>query len=244
MELEPEHIHNILKRKNVKYLYHADTVLTSQNFIKKDALISRENLEQSNSIFSVQKSDNIDKQYGINNFNYLDPADLSVEFGRPNLYGPVLFVFNVDIVLHPDFQPFKIYKTNPINWSPQTSEEQKYYQSENEFDSSFKQGNKLQNGRSCLMSMGKDGEVSFAWGLEYIIIDDPGSSVSINGEDYELKNVAASHLFEGGAGLNSFLARNPNVKVSPRISALLKHHYEKYTPQEIDFYFLSRSLSK
>lgn len=41
MELDPREIYEVLKRQNILFLYHANTVSTSCTYIEQDGLVSR-----------------------------------------------------------------------------------------------------------------------------------------------------------------------------------------------------------
>lgn len=113
-------IYKILKGIGATNLYHANSVTTSCTFIEQGGLLSRDFVERNGLVQTAQDSDDIDKKYEIWDCIFLDHVDIHERGGKrkgPNQYGPVLFVFNLDILLHlPDRTEVCVTKINPINW--------------------------------------------------------------------------------------------------------------------------------
>jgi hypothetical protein len=114
--LDVKEVYALLKKKGVQNLFHANTVRTSLTFIHEGALLSRGYVEQNSLAQTDQYTDDKDKKLGIWDSVFLDGYDLHKAFDI-NLYGPVLFVINLDILLDSNFKTIKATKSNPSNWS-------------------------------------------------------------------------------------------------------------------------------
>jgi len=125
--LSSKGLYQILKAKNVEYLYHANTVLTAKTFIQQRCLLSRHQVESDKLLQSPQKSDPEDKKYDVWDAIFLDGADLHVKYSQPNFYGPVLFKIKLDMLISPSFEKVYVTKSNPMYWSDHTKIEDKYY---------------------------------------------------------------------------------------------------------------------
>lgn len=106
------------KRKNKReqdiFLYHANSVITSLEFIKSKKLFSRKYGEDMGLPQTYQKSDEVDKQKGIFNDIFFDNCDIGEN--RPCYYGPITFVFDAEKILRFE-REIKITKNNPIHKS-------------------------------------------------------------------------------------------------------------------------------
>ena len=102
-------------------LFHANSVRTSIEFIRRKALLSRAFGE--NEIHqTTQRSDDLDKQLGIYNDIFFDNIDIPSRCGtNRSAYGPIMFVFKVDILKG---HPIRILKCNP--WSAENMENLSY----------------------------------------------------------------------------------------------------------------------
>lgn len=96
-KLPSKEIYQILRDKGLQYLYHANTVSTSQTFIKQNALLSRGFVEENGLVQTDQKSDNEDKLYDVWNHVFLDASDLHSLYSRANYYGPVAFQIKLEL---------------------------------------------------------------------------------------------------------------------------------------------------
>ena len=100
------------KRKEDIFLYHANSVITSLEFIKSKKLFSRKYGEDMGIPQTYQKSDEVDKQKGIFNDIFFDNCDIGEN--RPCYYGPITFVFDAEKILRFE-REIKITKNNPIH---------------------------------------------------------------------------------------------------------------------------------
>src|SRR5680860_43085 len=127
MDLNPKQVHERLKAKGLIFLYHANTTRTSKTFLTKGGMLSREFVEKNELDQTPQKSDDNDKRHGIWDYIFLDAIHVSNYFQNYNFYGPVLFIFNVDVLLKDEIQAVLISKRNPIYWTENDTDETKYY---------------------------------------------------------------------------------------------------------------------
>jgi len=105
-----------LVEKGVTELFHANTVTTSISFLKAGGLLSRGEVENRGMRQTPQLSDNDDKIYNIWNDVFFDSCDIHHMLKVPNKYGPVCFVFSIDLLDDPTLPEIRITKSNPYNW--------------------------------------------------------------------------------------------------------------------------------
>jgi len=142
-KLTPKEIYDILSKKGVEYLHHANTVSTSITFIENDALLSRHFVEENGLYQSPQKSDEEDKTYDVWDHIFLDGEDLHKRYATANKYGPVLFRLSLDILNSPLIESVFVTKSNPWYWKPITTMEQKFYRSTKDLTNDYLTGKKL-----------------------------------------------------------------------------------------------------
>ncbi len=113
---KPEFLKWLRDKKGVQSLYHANTVVTSLSFLKAGGLVSRAKAEQDQLPQTDQYTDVADKAYGIFDKIFVDPTDIHRRLSRRNLYGPVTFVFAVDVVAMECVREVRVTRINPANW--------------------------------------------------------------------------------------------------------------------------------
>ena len=128
MKISNRELHTFLLSKDINYVYHANTVSTSITYIQNGGLLSRGDVEDKKLNQTIQSSDDDDKLFDVWNDVFIDTHDLHSHFPRQNLYGPVLFKFNIDFLLIDDIDIW-ITKDNPIYWNKSLSDKDKYFQS-------------------------------------------------------------------------------------------------------------------
>ena len=160
-----EELINTLKGKDVTNLYHANSVATSLTFINNNGLYSRQAVEDLGLKQTAQSSDENDKKVGVYNDIFFDSDDIHSRAKQQNFYGPVTFVYDVDVLEGFDIDCIKITKTNPEDWKEEMSEEERYIQNiSREFiKGDFKQEITIRN-QSAPLSFEK---------LKCVILDDP-----------------------------------------------------------------------
>jgi phosphoglycerate dehydrogenase-like enzyme len=109
----PEPIYQILKKKDIRQLFHANTVATALTFIEQGALLSRHEVESKGLFQTPQDSDEKDKRYGIWDDVFIDGVDNHFQHKRHNVYGPVLFVLKPELLLELGDHPLLVTRYNP-----------------------------------------------------------------------------------------------------------------------------------
>ena len=163
-------VKQVLKRKNRRYLYHANSVITSLTFLRNGGLMSREIVEKSHLPQSPQITDDDDKKFHIYNDIFFDSMDLHKRFANLNHYGPVLFVYSIDVLDLLDDYEIQVTKNNPKNWPETIAEEDKYHRDAKDWESHFFEGD---FGKHITVK-----NISEPIGFEHlktILLDDPGS---------------------------------------------------------------------
>jgi hypothetical protein len=89
-----------LLEKGVDELYHANSVLTSCEFLRQGSLLSRGAIEALKLRQTPQSSDRIDKRYNIWNDVFVDTVDIHDRGRMANHYGPVMFVLDTEKLLN------------------------------------------------------------------------------------------------------------------------------------------------
>lgn len=117
MRIPNQEFYNFLKSKGVTHLFHANTEKTSTSFIQQCGLLSRGAMEQNGMPLSYQYSDQRDKEVGVWFDIFLDDVDIHERASKRNLYGPVLFRYELDILLNNTFHIY-VTKSNPADWMP------------------------------------------------------------------------------------------------------------------------------
>ncbi|MBN3199741.1 hypothetical protein H5A20_13610 [Pectobacterium brasiliense] len=168
MKLDNFALYEILKRRGVSHFYHANTVATSITFLEEGGLLSRGSIEKEDLIQTRQSSDEDDKEFDVWSDVFIDIVDLHGLFPRQNLYGPVLFKFNTDLLLGDNLDIW-ITKNNPIYWNSQTQKQDKYFQSIKELKKNW-DNYPIQQKMFTVRKPGKP--ILFKY-LEEIILDNP-----------------------------------------------------------------------
>ncbi|WP_114940416.1 hypothetical protein [Mucilaginibacter endophyticus] len=197
MRLDNASIHEFLVANDITHLHHANSLATSITFFRAQGLLSRGFVESQNLFQTRQLSDDDDKNNDVWNDIFFDSRDLHGHFPRQNLYGPILFKFNIDLLLKEDLQIY-ITKSNPMFWDEKTKPEDKYFL---DMDDVRDNWNKYELQRKMITVRFQDAPIDFEH-LEKIIIDDP--HVIIYGKT-EL-------LHEATRALNAELNKYPELK--------------------------------
>lgn len=181
--MKSSYVKDFLKSVGVDKLYHVNTVVTSLSFINQGGLLSRQTAEIMGVTQTPQSSDDIDREFGIYNDIFFDSVDIHDRAKRPNDYGPVMFVYFVDVLDTLTEYDICITKDNPIYWNEGMRDNEKYFSSEQEILFGFSKGdfNKHITIRNISVPL------PFNY-LEEIVIDDPGM------EHIELLNKAKESI--------------------------------------------------
>jgi len=176
VELNPKDVEAVLRKRKVNFLFHANTVTTSCAYLTHGKLLSRAGVEKLDLVQTKQKSDDVDKKFGIFNYIFLDTVDIHNRARRRNEYGPVVFVFSLDLLLMLGIKSIRVTKTNPIKWDGRESDDKKYFMSIEELDSGFVYGD---FGMSLMIE--DEGGLPIKNGFSTMLVDNP--NLRINGVD-------------------------------------------------------------
>ena len=153
--------------KGVEELYHANSVLTSCEFLRHGALLSRGTVEALKLRQTPQKSDVIDKRYHIWNDVFLDSVDIHARASTANHYGPVMFVLSTEkLISELSSGEFAVTKLNPTKWGSQP-QKNRWMQSFEEFTAEFE----VNSFDQMVVLRHSDGHVPLKNALKKIIID-------------------------------------------------------------------------
>ena len=203
MRLDNQEIYNFLFEQGVRSLHHANTLATSLTFIQNGGLLSRGAVEDRGLFQTRQQSDNEDKMYGVWHDIFFDSKDLHGHFPRQNLYGPILFKFNLQVILSPDLD-ISITKNNPMFWNAETRDTDKYFLNMKDVRENW---DRYDLQRKMITLRFQKNILPFDH-LENIIVDDPNVTIY---EDTILHNESLN-------ALNNEINKNKNLigKVSVR----------------------------
>jgi hypothetical protein len=182
-KLSSKGIYQVLKKKGIEYLHHANTVATSLTFIEVGALLSRQFVEANDLNQTVQKSDTEDKKFDVWDSVFLDGEDLHKRYRRANKYGPVLFKLKLDLLISPSIQYLYVTKSNPWYWKDSTTIDQKYYKTIDELSLDYLTGKRLDS-QIMFTIRTPEREIKLKKYLHSIVIDIPKLFINTkNGEE-------------------------------------------------------------
>ncbi|QRN93133.1 hypothetical protein JRI60_28440 [Archangium violaceum] len=179
MRISAKKVYEVLKREGVEHIHHANSVITSCQFLRNGALLSRGSIEQKGLYQTPQNSDKIDKDMGVWFDVFADSVDIHHRASRLNAYGPVLFLIDIELLKKAYTGGIWITKLNPTRWEGKKHED-KWFTSVKEFENNFKKGefNQMLVFRHC------GGELSFKKYLKEIKLDDPNQKSKHTKIDY------------------------------------------------------------
>jgi hypothetical protein len=180
--MRPEYVYTVLQKIGAHSLHHANTVTTSCTFLENAALLSRGYVETHRLKQTAQSSDAVDKKYGIWNAVFLDHIDIHYRGGRrkgANQYGPVLFVFDSNLLLRlPPGTDVRVTKSNPIHWYDKQKEEDRWYLTPEELEQHIGFG----DFDKMLVITTPDAKLDFPNRAVRIDLDNPNRAL-VNGDD-------------------------------------------------------------
>ena len=143
-------------------------MITSCQFLRRGALLSRGTVERTGLYQTVQKSDQADKMKGIWFDVFTDSVDIHNRAKRTNAYGPVLFVLDAKLIERAYTGKVWVTKLNPTKWDGK-SHQARWFSSTKDLDANFRKGcfDQMIVFRHC------GGELPIKRYLEKIILDDP-----------------------------------------------------------------------
>lgn len=224
--IDKRELYNYLKENGIAYLYHANTVTTSLTFIKNNALLSREYIEKNNLKQTDQESDEKDKYYNIYDNIFLDTCDFHSEelgYSRENKYGPVLFEFNLEILLDPEIKFINITKSNPTNWNNGNKED--FLLELTEY-----KGSQIKSYNKMLIITVENSRIDLKKHLNSIYLD---KDVIVKGKNYseEGKKILDSKLKENGF-------KECKNHICKSKCFCLTNYKEKYSKKDLENKFL------
>lgn len=187
MKLDNRELYELLTKKGITHFHHANTVATSITFIENNGLLSRGDVTSNGLFQTPQASDEEDIKFDVWFDVFIDTVDLHGLFPRQNLYGPVLFKFDLNFLLNEDLDIW-VTKNNPMFWSDRLPQEDKYFQSVDELRNRW---NEFDTQRKMVTIRKPRRPVLFQY-LEEIIIDNP--KVIIN-DNINLRREAQTALY-------------------------------------------------
>jgi hypothetical protein len=170
VELETKRVAEILKRKGVTALYHANTVQTACTFLRNGRLMARGVVEERGFVQTPQASDESDRKHGIWYDIFVDTFDIHETLLRINVYGPVLFVLDIESLLKIPPSVW-VTKSNPAHWGKGSD---RYFVSIDEFQDGYRKSDT----RRQFMLRHIGGVLRLADHLNKIVLDDPGVTVN------------------------------------------------------------------
>jgi hypothetical protein len=133
---------------------------------------------------TTQPSDNIDKKYGIWNRVFLDHVDIHHRAGAkkgPNEYGPVLFVFDLELLRKlPPEADILVTKRNPIHWRDGEVDAERFYLTAKELSQELSFG----DFDKMLVIETPTGTVKFTDKTVKIAVDDPQRKIRSDEDAY------------------------------------------------------------
>ncbi len=212
-----QQIKQILISKGVTHLYHANSVKTSLTFLHNNGLISRgicEDRGLPQSPQSPQSSDNKDKYLEIYYDIFFDSVDIHKRTHHANFYGPVLFVYNIDVLDTAEEGSIKITKDNPIRWETFFTEDERYFTNVEDLRANFFKGEFKQH----ITIVNRHTPLSFDY-LNKIILNFPNIDNPLLNQAYRYinnitqeKNIQiCSQICEGSCKCNEFYSNSLNI---------------------------------
>lgn len=205
-------LHQVLTEKGFTHFHHANTVATAMTFIQSQGLLSRGEVERRGLVQTQQASDQEDRNYDVWNDVFLDILDLHGFFPRQNIYGPILFKFNIDFLLNDDLDIW-VTKNNPMYWNSQTKQENKYFRDIHEIERTWTEYPIQQR----MYTIRRPALPILFGHLEEIIIDNPG--VNIYGDV-----ILFSEAYQAIEGVLGFNDRN-KLTVRSCMNCFCKSNY-------------------
>lgn len=140
MELDAREVLRVLREKGVTTLHHANSVRTACSFLRQGKLLSRGTLDELGLPQTDQQTDSLDQSFGLWYDIFVDTVDIHYRARRRNNYGPVLFELNLEVFEQDWLAYVWVTKSNPKNWTEETSYGERYFGSIQELSDSFVYG--------------------------------------------------------------------------------------------------------
>jgi hypothetical protein len=230
--MKPEEVYAILEGISATHLHHANSVTTSCTFLEQGGLVSRRFAERHNLPQTPQPmSDELDKKFQIWHCLFLDHVDIHERGGRkkgPNKYGPVLFIFELKMLLDlPQGTEIFVTKSNPIHWWEGQPNSDRWFQSPQELAANLNYGafDKM------LVIQTPSEKIEFPDDFATILLDDPQRQVSSGTDAY---SNAENHLKAAAVSGGITVSIDQHVCRSECICVQV---YANRNQQTLDFFF-------
>lgn len=171
--MKAKDVKEILVQSGVNYLYHVNTIATSLSYIRSGGLLSRQTADDMGLPQTPQSTDETDKEFGVYNDIFFDSVDIHQRAGKANHYGPLMFVYSIDVLDTLEEYDICITKSNPMFWNKNMSYEDKYFTNSENLFFEFARGNFSQHITIRNIST----PLSFEYLIE-IVIENPGDEYS------------------------------------------------------------------
>ena len=229
--MSPADVHRILCGIGATHLHHANSVTTSCTFLQNGGLLSRGYVEDYKLVQTPQYSDGADKKYGIWHRIFMDHVDIHLRAGRakgPNQYGPVLFLFEIDILMSlPAGSKISVTRKNPVNWKENEPPEKRWFKNAEELEASISFG----DFDKMLVIKTASATLDFPKRTARIILDDPKRKISSNKDAYS----HAEAQLKGAAAAGKIKVSIDRHQCRPDCSCITK--YSQYSSGDFDLMF-------
>lgn len=167
MSISVKEIKQVLRDKGVTSLYHADTVATSLLYLESGGLLPGDAWEVSGVMPPSRRRDAETRPLGRFHDVFFASCDEHDRVHRYNLYGPVLYVYSLEVLDQLAGQEVLITREHPLRWAGERGEEL-YFRSVQEMQEQFCAGDICQYVavRNAHEPIGFDC-------LQEIVLDDP-----------------------------------------------------------------------
>jgi hypothetical protein len=229
--LQGSDLYGILKRAGVTHLHYADSVLTSCTFLEQGGILSRGFVEDQGLKQSSQTSDELAKKYGIWHSIFVPHLDIHDREGQtkaPNLYGPALFVLDLDVLLQlPPGSDVRVTKRSPAYWYDSEPNSGRWFESAEE----VAKGVHFSDLHKMLAIQTPSGKLNFPNRRARIILDDPQRQV-LSGENAYIhaENRFKAAAANGGVGISIERRKCP-------VGCICINKYATWSTPVVDFYF-------
>jgi hypothetical protein len=168
VDIPSKHVFDALSAEGVTKLHHANSVATACQFLRQKQLMSRGIVERMGMTQTPQDSDDVDRRYSVWFDVFLDSVDIHQRASRANVYGPVLFVFELTLIDRNRTGRIWVTKMNPTKWAGKT-DDQRWFQGKEDLQENFVRGtfDQMIVLRHC------GGAIPFGSHLTKIVVDDP-----------------------------------------------------------------------
>lgn len=188
MKMNNRKLYDLLVSKGITNFYHANTVATAITFIQQGGLLSRGDVSRLNLYQTSQSSDEKDKEFDVWDDVFIDTVDLHGLFPRQNLYGSVLFKFNLNFLINVNSDlDIWVTKNNPIYWDRNFSINEKYFCDTDELSENWD----FYQTQRKMFTIRKASRAVLFESLESIILDNPGVVITKGAIDLKVEAVKA-----------------------------------------------------